>query len=209
MDSLPQILAFAGVVMLGSMSPGPDFAVVVRRSVQSGRGHGMAAAAGIAVGVFFWVVAAATGIAALLAASALAFTVVKVVGAAYLLYLGVRAWLAAGRTAEPAADGAQARGGWASAFSEGLLTNALNPKVAIFMIALVPQFVSAQAGIAQVLTLSAAALVTNAVWFGVLANLVAVLRRFLTRRRVRRAVDYVTGTALIGLGVHLAASKAP
>ncbi|GAA4066146.1 LysE family translocator [Nonomuraea soli] len=209
MDSLPQILAFAGVVMLGSMSPGPDFAVVVRRSVQSGRGHGMAAAAGIAVGVFFWVVAAATGIAALLAASALAFTVVKVVGAAYLLYLGVRAWLAAGRTAGPDASGAPARGGRVSAFSEGLLTNALNPKVAIFMIALVPQFVSAGAGMAQVLTLSAAALVTNALWFGALANLVAVLRRFLARRRVRRAVDYVTGTALIGLGVHLAVSKAP
>ncbi|MFI6922760.1 LysE family transporter [Nonomuraea spiralis] len=77
------------------MSPGPDFAVVVRRSALSGRGHGMAAAVGIAVGVSVWVVAAATGVAALLAASAMAFTVVKVVGAAYLLYLGVKALRAA------------------------------------------------------------------------------------------------------------------
>ncbi|MEU6712013.1 LysE family translocator [Nonomuraea sp. NPDC046802] len=211
MTSITQIVGFGGLVMLGAMSPGPDFAVVVRRAAVSGRGHGMAAAAGIAVGVAAWVVAAATGIAALLAASAMAFTVVKVVGAAYLLYLGVKALRSAlregGELRLDVPDPGR-RSSWA-AFVEGLLTNALNPKAALFLVALVPQFVGSGAAVQDMLALSVVALAGTAVWFMMVANIVGALRRLFARQAVRRVVDGLTGLALIALGVRLAASTRP
>ncbi|MCA2177815.1 LysE family translocator [Nonomuraea glycinis] len=193
------------------MSPGPDFAVVVRRSASSGRAHGMAAAVGISIGVFAWVVAAATGVAALLAASAVAFTVVKVVGAAYLLYLGGKALRSAvrgdgGLRLDVAESGG--RSPWA-AFTEGLLTNVLNPKAALFFVALVPQFVSPGAAPADTLVLSLIALAGTVAWFLVVANVVAALRAVFAKRAVRRAVDGLTGGALVALGVNLAVSGRP
>ncbi|WP_431906861.1 LysE family translocator [Nonomuraea jabiensis] len=217
MTSVTQFVGFGGIVLLGAMSPGPDFAVVVRRSAVSGRLHGMAAATGIAVGVFVWVVASTTGIAALLAASAAAFTVVKVVGAAYLLYLGARALRSALRTGgkleldlpDPVRRGA------AGAFAEGLLTNVLNPKAALFFVALVPQFVSSGASggsvasLGETLLLSVIALAGTAAWFLVVANVVGTLRRVFARPVVRRAVDGLTGTALLALGAKLATTPHP
>ncbi|SDI41454.1 LysE family translocator [Nonomuraea jiangxiensis] len=206
MTSVTQIAAFGGVVMLGAMSPGPDFAVVVRRSAVSGRRHGMAAAAGISVGVFVWVAAAATGVAALLAASAMAFTVVKVVGAAYLFYLGARALRSALRGGgKPELDlpDPGRRNAWA-AFAEGLLTNVLNPKAALFFVALVPQFVGSGALLEDALVLSLIALAGTVAWFLVVANVVGALRRLFTRPAVRRTVDGLTGAALIALGLRLA-----
>ncbi|TDD03166.1 LysE family translocator [Nonomuraea deserti] len=211
MTSVTQLVAFGGVVLLGAMAPGPDFAVVVRRSAVSGRGHGMAAATGISVGVFVWVVAAATGVAALLAASAIAFTVVKVAGAAYLLYLGVKALRAALRrggdlTLDVPDPGGQ--GAWA-AFAEGLLTNVLNPKAALFFVALMPQFVSSGASLPDTLVLSVIALAGTVAWFLVVANIVGTLRKIFARPAVRKAVDGLTGAALIALGVKLATSGNP
>ncbi|MEV0594827.1 LysE family translocator [Nonomuraea cavernae] len=211
MTSVTQIVAFGGVVMLGAMSPGPDFAVVVRRSAVSGRGHGMAAAAGISLGVFAWVAAAATGIAALLAASAVAFGVVKVIGAAYLLFLGVKALRAALRSGGELSLDVPDPGGrssWA-AFAEGLLTNVLNPKAALFFVALVPQFVASDAALGDALVLSVIALAGTVAWFMVVANIVGALRKVFARPAVRRSIDGLTGAALIGLGVNLAASSRP
>ncbi|WP_188193332.1 LysE family translocator [Nonomuraea sp. SYSU D8015] len=211
MSSMAQFVAFGGVVMLGAMSPGPDFAVVVRRSAVSGRAYGMAAALGISVGVFAWVVAAATGVAALLAASAVAFTVVKVVGAAYLLYLGVKALRSAlrkGGELKLELPDPGRRSVWA-AFAEGLLTNVLNPKAALFFVALVPQFVSSGASLSGTLVLSLIALAGTVAWFLVVANIVGTLRKVFARPAVRRAVDGLTGAALISLGVKLAATSRP
>ncbi|GAA3202542.1 LysE family translocator [Nonomuraea helvata] len=193
------------------MSPGPDFAVVVRRSAASGRLYGMAAATGVAVGVFVWVVAAATGIAALLATSAMAFTVVKVVGAAYLLYLGARALRSALRSGgELKLDlpDPGRRNAWA-AFAEGLFTNVLNPKAALFFVALMPQFVSSGSSVGETLVLSLIALAGTVAWFMVVANVVGTLRKVFARPAVRRVVDGLTGAALIALGVKLAAATRP
>ncbi|MFI6503273.1 LysE family translocator [Nonomuraea typhae] len=197
--------------MLGAISPGPDFAVVVRRSAVSGRGYGMAAAAGIGLGVFAWVVAASTGVAALLAASSVAFTVVKAAGAAYLLYLGAKALRAALRRGgefrldlpDPGKKSS------AAAFLEGLLTNILNPKAAFFFVALMPQFISEGAPLADTVTLSLVGLVGTAAWFLAVANLVGALRRVFARPAVRRTVDGLTGAALIALGVKLAVTTRP
>ncbi len=209
--NLAQMAAFAGVMTLGAMSPGPDFAVVVRRSAVSGRAYGMAAAAGVSVGVFVWVLAAASGIAALLATSAMAFTVVKVVGAGYLLYLGVKAWRAALRKGGDLRLDLPASGrrGPLAAFAEGLLTNMLNPKAALFLIALVPQFVSGDAGPGDALVLSLVAVAGTVLWFLLVANIVGALRRLFAKPAVRKTVDGLTGTALIALGVNLAVAGRP
>ena len=210
--SAAHLLAFAGIVLLAAMAPGPDFAIVVRRSVASGVRSGMAAALGVGAGVFVWAVSAAIGVAALLEASAVAFTIVKIAGAAYLLYLGIRALRSASRrdaAADSSGDGRGPESVWIS-FRQGLLCNGLNPKAAAFFVALMPQFVgSGSAAYGATLLLAGIAGATALVWFCVLANLVAALRRVFARPAVRRAVDAITGTALVTLGIRLAVTSRP
>jgi RhtB (resistance to homoserine/threonine) family protein len=209
--TLTHLLAFAGIVLLAAMAPGPDFAIVIRQSVVSGVRSGMAAALGVGAGVFVWAVSAAVGVAALLAASATAFTVVKVVGAAYLLYLGIRALRAATRRDDETDAGSTERADatvWTS-FRQGLITNVLNPKAAAFFVALMPQFVGGDSAYGATLLLAGIAGATAIAWFCVLANLVGAVRRLLTRPAVRRAIDAVTGTALVALGIRLAATSRP
>ena len=202
-----QAIALSGVILLAAMSPGPDFVIVLRTAVTAGRRAGMASAAGIAGGVLVWAIVTSLGIASLLAASAVAFTVVKLIGAAYLVLLGIRALLAARRggyeqTLEAAA-GKAARG----AFAAGLLTNLFNPKVAVFFLALWPQFLPAHATVLDTAVLAVIPSVVSLVWFTVLANVVTALRRFLTAAKVRRTIDAVMGTLLVGIGVRIAVSQ--
>ncbi|WP_308042393.1 LysE family translocator [Micromonospora sp. PLK6-60] len=203
------IVAFAGLMALGALSPGPDFAIVVRHAVASGRRRGMATAAGVAAGVFVWVLAAATGVAALLAASATAFTVVKLVGAGYLAYLGIRALRAAARGGDVVAaeDAGPRRVGTAAAFRQGLLCNVLNPKAAVFFVALMPQLLGTGATVVDGLLLAVTGASVALLWFVGVANVVAALRRLLRRPAVRRAIDAATGVALLGLGVRLATTR--
>jgi RhtB (resistance to homoserine/threonine) family protein len=204
-----QVVAFAAAIGLGAMSPGPDFAVVVRQAVTSGRRAGLATATGVAVGILVWVLAATTGVAALLATSAAAFAVVKVVGAGYLLFLGLRALRAAARrpgaAAEPATGRAPTTG--VAAFRSGLLCNVLNPKAAVFFVALMPQFLPSRPAVADVLLLSVTAFLITLLWFGAVATVLSGLRRLLDRSAVRRAIDGLTGTALVLLGIRLAATR--
>jgi threonine/homoserine/homoserine lactone efflux protein len=204
--TVTQLLALGGVVLLAAMSPGPDFVIVTRNAMLSGRRAGMACAAGIAAGVFTWAVVTALGISGLLAASAVAFTVVKLAGAAYLVLLGIRALLAARRGGyEPPSDnGDRVAPGALAAFRQGLVTNLLNPKVAVFFTALLPQFVPASSTTADHLLLGCVAATVSLVWFTVLTNVVSSLRRFLTTSRVRRTIDAVMGTLLVALGLRIA-----
>ncbi|MFE3957248.1 LysE family translocator [Nocardia sp. NPDC059091] len=205
MLSLTEILTLAGVIVLGSMSPGPDFLIVLRNSVVSGRRAGVASAGGIAVGVFVWALVTAIGVAGLLAASAEAYTVVKLVGAIYLAYIGIRALLAARRgDYRPDPDAAANRRGALVAFRQGLLTNLLNPKCAVFFIALVPQFLPADPSALGTLELAMVCTIANLFWFVILAFGVGTLRHVFTRRRVRRALDAAMGTFMVGLGLRIA-----
>ncbi len=174
-----QLLTFSGVVVLGAMSPGPDFAVVVRRSALAGRVHGMATAVGVAAGVLAWVVAAATGVAAAVAVTPVAFTIIKLVGAGYLVYLGVNAlrsaWRHGSSVPSDPDNGSTVESGLWAAFRDGLLCNALNPKAAVFFVALLPQFLPADAGLVSMLALSAIAVAITVGWFLTVANLVAAL----------------------------------
>lgn len=209
-DFRVHLLAFIGVVQLAAMSPGPDFVLVIRHAAVSGRRAGMAAAFGIAAGVFGWAVIAAFGVAALLAASAVAFSIVKLVGAAYLAYLGIKSIRAAARGGRSAAVERDSRtvSPWV-AFRHGVLTNLLNPKAAMFFVTLMPQFVSGNPRLDQTLMLSLVAVAITVVWFSVVANVVGALRRLFVSPRVRRTVDAVTGTVLVGLGLRIATQARP
>ncbi|GAB3914065.1 LysE family translocator [Kibdelosporangium lantanae] len=200
-----QMLAFMGVVLLAAMAPGPDFVIVTRHAAISGRRAGMATGLGIASGVFAWAVVAAFGVASLLAASAVAFTAVKLVGAGYLAYLGIKALVSAWRRGQAVHTEVKATTVRPMvAYRQGLLTNLLNPKCAVFFVALMPQFLSTSPHWSDTLLLSTLAVVITAVWFTVLANIVGALRAFFTSKRVRRVLDSVTGAILVGLGIRIA-----
>jgi threonine/homoserine/homoserine lactone efflux protein len=205
MMSTAHLLALGGVILLGAMSPGPDFVNVTRSAALSGRRAGVASAAGVGAGVFVWSVGTALGVAGLLAASAVAFTVVKLAGAAYLVLLGVRALLAARRgDYHPGGTSGPSVRRPAVAFRQGLLTNLLNPKVAVFYVALVPQFLPADPGVLDTVVLGAVAATVSLAWYVVLVTVVGALRRLFSRLPVRRAIDAVMGGLLIGLGARIA-----
>ena len=198
------VLSIAGVVLLGAVSPGPDFFVLTRRTAASGRGAGLMCAAGMAVGIFLWVTAVGDGIGALLAASAAAFSIVKFAGAAYLVLLGLRAWLSAyrGSFARTPESAAAARPSPRS-FREGLLCNLLNPKVAVFYLAFLPRFLPPGGHWLPTLELAVTAAATVMCWYAFVAFGIATVRGFLTAR-VSRIIDAATGTVLIGLGILIA-----
>ncbi|ADD44362.1 LysE family translocator [Stackebrandtia nassauensis] len=204
------IPAFAAVILLGAMSPGPDFAIVVRRSAISGRRSGLMAAVGIAAGITVWVVAATTGVAALLTASAGLYTAVKLAGAAYLVYLGARTLYAAlkDKGASPLAESAPPAtvSDWL-AFRQGFWCNVFNPKVGVFFVALIPQFLPSHATVLDTVQLSAVAVAITLAWFGSVALLVGTLRRVFQRPAIRRALDTATGAILVALGVRVAATS--
>jgi threonine/homoserine/homoserine lactone efflux protein len=137
---------FVAAGLLLNITPGPDIAYIVARSAQLGWRGGAVAALAIGAGCFVHIVAAALGLSALLATSALAFTLLKWIGAAYLVYVGLAMLLATPRDAAPA-DAPRRAGATPlrTVFWQGFLTNALNPKVALFFLAFLPQFIDAAA----------------------------------------------------------------
>jgi RhtB (resistance to homoserine/threonine) family protein len=204
----PQVLAFALVAALMTVSPGADTFLVVRNSLRGGRRDGWATVAGICSGLFVHALLSALGVSAILAHSATAFLVLKVAGAAYLAWLGIQSLRSASRRqsdAAPAAVAAPARVPAARSFREGLLTNLLNPKVIVFYLALLPQFLSpGDAVLAKSLLLAAIHFVEGILWLGFVAWGVDQSRRFFLRPLLRRWMDALCGTVLVALGLRLA-----
>jgi len=205
----PKIIAFLGVAALLTITPGADMALVTRNALLSGRRAAFLTTLGINAGCLTWGVASAVGIAALLAASAEAFTALKLVGAAYLVYLGVRTlWDA--RAGGGAAGGAGAahlpgrRPGGAWAFRQGLATNVLNPKIAIFYTTFLPQFMNpGDPVLAKSVLLAGIHNLMGIAWLTAYAYAVTRAGDVLRRPAVRRWLDRVTGSVLVGLGVRL------
>jgi RhtB (resistance to homoserine/threonine) family protein len=203
------LLIFALAILVAAIVPGPDFAMVVRNTVMSGRSSGMWTAAGIGFGVSVWVIATSIGLAALLAASAPAFTVVKVAGAAYLVYVGLRSIRTAIKERRrPAAEIELGRemSAWA-AFRSGLLCNLLNPKAVVLFTALMPQFIDD--GGSQwllIVELAAVGMTVCALCYFLLAGLIGLVRRVFERPRVRAWLNGVTGAVMVALGLRVATS---
>jgi threonine/homoserine/homoserine lactone efflux protein len=198
---MAQILAFFGVAAVVIATPGQDTALTVRNTLAGGRRAGARTALGVVCGQAVWALAAAAGVAALLVASEPAFVAVKLVGAAYLVYLGGQALLAAARR-RPGAGHAPGAGGGRE-FRQGLLSNLGNPKMAVFFSSLLPQFGESFPGLLALGLLFCALTLS---WLNAYALAVARAGDVLRRPRVRRALDAVSGTALVALGLRLAAA---
>jgi len=207
-----ELTAFLGVSILVIVTPGPDTALTIRNTLVGGRGGGVFTAVGVATGQAVWTLAASAGIAALLVASEPAFVAVKLVGAAYLVYLGAHAlWAALGRarTAQVAAhDGAQRALPAHVAFRQGLVSNLGNPKMAVFFTSLLPQFLpEGGASFAGLLLLGLVFCSLTLAWLSGYAVAVAKAGDLLRRPRIRRALEGVTGAMLIALGLRVATEQ--
>lgn len=203
-----RFLAFLGIAALLTVTPGADTAVVTRVTLARGRRAALRATLGINTGVMAWALASALGISALLAASTLAFTALKLAGAAYLVYLGVATLRQAQRHGSNAGEGEAETEMHASAMSDyrmGLATNLLNPKVGVFYTTFLPQFIGS--GQPVFLTSILLAVIHNVMgfaWLNLYAAVVTALGDVLRRPAVRARLDLLTGLVLISFGARLA-----
>ena len=197
------LIAFSAAAVLLTVTPGMDNALVLRTAAVDGRREAFAAALGISLGCLGWALITAVGLGALLAASEAAYTVLKWVGAAYLLYLGVGLLLKPRETFEAlaAADAGRAGG----AFLRGLLTNLLNPKVGVFYVSFLPQFIPADAAVpVWTALLGAIHALVGLIWFVGMIAATAPIAGFLRRAAVVRWIDRLTGGLFIAFGLKLA-----
>ena len=199
---------FMGVAAIVIVVPGPDTAVVTKNVLVHGRRAALGTSLGVSAGLSVWTLAAAAGIASLLRASAVGFTVLKLIGALYLVWLGLQALRASSRadtgeesspaTARPAIG---ALGG----FRQGFLSDLANPKIGIFFTSLLPQFVDpGRPVLLPFLVLGAVFVLMTVLWLCAYCLIAARAAETLRRHRVRVALDRVTGIVLIAIGIRLA-----
>jgi threonine/homoserine/homoserine lactone efflux protein len=202
------MLSFALVAGLITIIPGLDTAMVIRSAARYGRRHGFATALGISCGALIWGAGAAVGISALLEVSTLAYTVVRIAGACYMVWLGSRLLIEAFRR-EPGArsDAHDSEAGsrhLRRSWSQGLRTNLLNPKIGAFYVSVLPQFIPAHTShLAVGLLLAGLHDTEGLIWFSAIIFATHSVRVMLARRRTQRAIDGVTGSVLIGFGIRL------
>jgi threonine/homoserine/homoserine lactone efflux protein len=208
MIDLGAAIAFAVAAGLLTVTPGLDTALVLRTAAVEGASQARFALAGICMGLFIWGTATSLGLTALIAVSALAYNILRIAGAIYLVYLGVRMWRREHSFDVAAAGPAIERAGVHRWLWRGLLTNILNPKVGVFYVTLLPQFIP-QGGsvIGYSLLYTSIHVVEGVLWLTILTMAVGPLRSWLSRGSVVRALDWGTGTVLIGCGVALALER--
>ena len=212
MTATAALLAFTLAAAILTVTPGMDTALVLRTAAVEGGRRALMAGLGIAAGCLAWGVVAAFGLGSLLLVSTLAYDTLRICAALYLFYLGVKLlWgarpgkLAAPDSAPPAPAAAASAGGW---FMRGCLTNALNPKIGIFYITFLPQFIPAGADVLRFsLLLAGIHAMLGILWFGVLVAATRPLARWLSRPAVMRGLDRMTGAVFIAFGLKLALEK--
>ncbi|MFG6490343.1 LysE family translocator [Roseateles sp. BYS78W] len=208
MLTLTQTLAFLATALVLTATPGPDNLMVLSMGMSRGRRAGIAFGLGCALGCLSHTLLAVVGVSALVAASPVAFTLLKVAGGAYLVWMGVQAWRHAGavRVGGEATDTTPLR----QLFVKGLIANAINPKVVLFFLSFLPQFVVASQGeVAWQLGLLGLLFTAQAVLlFGLLGYFSGSVGAWLNRRPgVGRWLDRLAGTVFIGLGVRMIAAR--
>ncbi len=204
------LIVFIGVSAIVILLPGPDTAVVTKNILVSGRRAGIGTSIGVCTGLSVWTLAAALGVASVLRASEAAFTVLKLVGAAYLVWLGVQAFRAAHHAGAlpPAGEAPTAPAGSRRGFRQGLLSNLANPKIAVFFTSLLPQFVNpGQPVLIPFLVLGLIFVVMTLAWLCTYSLLAARAAAALQRPRVKATLDRITGTVLIAVGIRLALER--
>jgi RhtB (resistance to homoserine/threonine) family protein len=200
-------LLFIGVAAIVIVVPGPDTAVVTKNILIHGRRAAYGTSLGVSAGLSVWTLAAAVGVASVVRASYLAFTILKLLGALYLIWLGVQALRAA---RHPGSAGGSPRSnkpvmGMLGGFRQGLLSDLANPKIGIFFTSLLPQFVDpGHPVLLPFLALGSVFVVMTVLWLSAYCLVASRAAETLQRPRVRAAMDRVTGVVLIGLGLRLA-----
>jgi threonine/homoserine/homoserine lactone efflux protein len=195
------VATFAVAAALIVLLPGPDTLVVIRSILRGGRSRGIATAAGNLVGLAVWVAAAALGLSALLRASHVGYEVLRIAGAAYLVWLGVQAIRARRKPTEAEAR----RGLIGTGFLAGLVTNLLNPKVGVFFVTFLPGFVPHGYAVgATSLLFGGVFIAETAMYWVLLLGLAARVTHWMGQPRIRRRLDTITGMVLIAFGVRLA-----
>jgi RhtB (resistance to homoserine/threonine) family protein len=202
------VWSFLPVAAILIVVPGPDTALVTKNALLHGRRAALGTALGVNVGLIVWTLAAALGLAAVVRASAVAFTALKLIGAVYLIWLGVQALRAARHHTAAAVTGGAVRSrrlDGLGGFRQGLASDLSNPKIAVLFTSLLPQFVAARAPtLMPFLLLGAIFVAMTLVWLCAYALLAARASATLQRPAVSRALERFTGVVLIGLGVRLA-----
>ena len=206
-----RFLAWLAVAVVLIITPGPDTALIIRNALRAGARSASLSALGVGVGSAAWAAASVIGVAALLESSDIAFTVFKLAGAAYLVYLGLRtlagtfrpASIAAQDSAEAASAGMSAR----TAFVQGVLNNLLNPKAGAIFATVMPQFIEPGDSTTRLVLMVACYDAIVIAWLCAYALVVSRARRSGAGVRVRKALERVTGTVMIGLGVRLALER--
>lgn len=197
------LLAFIGVAVAVVVIPGPDMALVARNVFRHGRSAGFATSLGICTGILGWGVAAALGIATILATSSVAFTILRLAGAAYLIYLGISTVRSRGDVAPDRPDGAPtlpARQAWL----QGLLSALLNPKLGVFFLTLLPQFIGlGEPAALRALQLALVFDLIGLAWLLLYAAMLAAIGDALGRSGPRHFIRWVSGTVLVAFGVRV------
>ena len=217
-----RLLPFRGVVAVITLIPGPDMALVLRNGIRGGSRAAWLTGVGCCAGIAIWAATSVLGLAALLAASGRAFDVLRIAGGIYLALLGVAALRSAltgrggpaaelpatsGAAERPAPDGAGAvaiGGDLRAAFRQGLVSNLLNPKIALLFLTLLPQFVApGEPRASTTAELGLAFVLVGLTWMRFVSLALAAIRRSLSRAPVRRTIEGVAGTVLVGLAVRI------
>ena len=203
-----ELLAFVGISLLLSITPGPDMAVVTKNALAHGRRGVLLTTTGIALALSIWITATAVGLSALLRTSGEALLVLKLVGAAYLGYLGLRTLIESRRRPAELLASAPAPAPGHAIFRQGFLSAISNPKLGVFFVTFLPQFVApGQAVLPRLFLLGATFAVIGLTWMTIYGLFVTRLRDFITAPRVRQWMERVTGVVLLGFGARLAVER--
>ena len=202
------LLAFAGVSLLLAVTPGPDMAVVTKNALAHGRRGVVLTTSGIGLALVVWVVATAVGLSALLRTSGGVLLVLKIAGALYLAYLGIRTLLDSRKRPGDLLAGTPPAAPAHAVFRQGFLSAISNPKLGVFFVTFLPQFVlPGQAVLPRLLTLGVTFAVIGWVWMNAYGLLVTRLRDVITAPRVRQWMQRATGVVLLGFGARLAIER--
>jgi threonine/homoserine/homoserine lactone efflux protein len=204
-------VAFLGISILVIVTPGPDTAMTIRGVVLGGRNGGIATAAGVTLGQIIWALATAAGLVAVLLASEPVFQAVKLLGAAYLVYLGARMLWSAWRQAGPGEAAimiGRAKTSPFALFRQGLISDLGNPKMAVFFASILPQFANAGQGMfSELAVLGVVFSGLTFLWLCLYAVALARLGQFLSRPRIKQSFETIMGGLLMALGIRLAAEQ--
>ncbi|MDQ2923762.1 MAG: LysE family translocator [Candidatus Dormibacteraeota bacterium] len=202
------LLAFAGISLLLAVTPGPDMAVVTKNALAHGRRGVLLTTTGIALALSIWVIATAVGLSALLRASGDAFLVLKLVGAVYLAYLGLRTLLESRHRPADLLASAPVAAPAHAIFRQGFLSAMFNPKLGVFFVTFLPQFVvPGQAVLPRLVLLGVVFALIGWTWINVYGLLVTRIREVITAPRVRQWMERITGVVLLGFGARLAVER--